>query len=165
MDRTTPEDHHLLAGDSGQARSPAPQALLGSTELPTRPPPPSSGHLPTRALSPATHHLPTGSNHRCSGRHATTPTNRAALGHRHPAPRSSSHAWSRRQADWVPPYLGLQEHVQTPAPQGPRTLPFRVGRGPSCPSSCPKGSFGSRASTSPGQESTARPLMRVTARP
>lgn len=149
----TPGDRHPSAGDGGPAKSPAPQGLLSPTGLPTRPlpplPRPSARHLPAATFRPA--RTSPRCPHGCRGRHVATPTNGAAPGHGHPPP--------------IPAATPRVQKAPHASPRGPpRTLPntcfqelltllpFRVGIGPSCPSSSPRGSFGSGTSISPGRK-------------
>ena len=89
-----------------------------------------------------------------------TPTHGAALGHGRPWPSISAGQALSRVAQWVTLHGTLKTHSNACIQRTLHGLPFRVGTGLSCPSSCPKGSLESGTSACPGQKSIAHTLMR-----
>ena len=157
---------------SGQARSPAPNAPLRPTK---HPPPkrtslwwlstypcPVTSHLPASDwLQPALNTLTTVSRDTAMEVSVPHAHNGAAPGHTAPWPSIPAKLGVEMASQPGTSVHGTLRTCPNPCMQRAlHSLPFRVGIGLSCPSSCPKGSFGSGTSTSPGQESTAHSLVR-----
>ena len=81
-----------------------------------------------------------------------TPTYGAALGHGRPWPSISTGQALSIVAQWITLHGTLKTHSNACIQRTLHSLPFRVGIGLSCPSSCPKGSFESGTSACPGQK-------------